>query len=360
MSNLEIENNKIILPENLNRYNVPNLLKKVKAEKIDRVDLINYEHLSSIDSAGVAFIDKIRLDYSGESPIKMVNMSTKIKAALKTFSSLDMPEIKKKERSSFFENLGELTYLFIYQLFYGLVLAADIFYWSIGGLLKKKGQRKGAFSQQSLQIGVDALPILTLLSFIIGLIIALQSAAQLKRFGANIYIADLIAISMVREMGPMMTAIIIAGRSGSAIAAEIATMKVTEEIDALKVMAINPVRYVVVPKLHAITICMPILVVYAIIVGIAGGLIIAVTYLELSVVSFIASVFDVLAFKDIFVSLIKSIFFAWVIVIIGSYYGFNVKGGAEGVGKATTKSVVASIFAVIVLDAIFSFLFLPQ
>ncbi|MBU0567119.1 ABC transporter permease, partial [bacterium] len=219
-------------------------------------------------------------------------------------------------------------------------------------------QRRGSTIAQSLLIGVDALGIIGLLSLIIGLILALQSAAQLRQFGASIFVADLIAISMVREMGPMMTAIIVAGRSGSSIAAEIATMKVTEEIDALKMMAINPIRYVVVPKLHAITICMPFLVVISTIIGIVGGLIIAVTYLDLSVISYFNEAIGVLSLKDVLVSLTKSIFFSWVIVIIASYYGFKVQGGAEGVGKATTASVVASIFAVIVLDALFSLIFL--
>ena len=212
--------------------------------------------------------------------------------------------------------------------------------------------------KQSLLIGVDALGIVGLLSLIIGLILALQSAAQLRQYGASIFVADLIAISMVREMGPIMTAIMIAGRSGSAIASEIATMQVTEEIDALKMMAINPVRYIVVPKVHAITICMPLLVTLSTIIGIFGGLIIATTYLDLSAVSYFTEIFKVLSLKDIMVGLSKSFAFAWVIVFIGSYYGFNVKGGAEGVGKATTLSVVASIFAIIVLDVIFSFMYL--
>ena len=156
----------------------------------------------------------------------------------------------------------------------------------------------------------------------------------------------------------MMTAIIIAGRSGSAIASEIATMQVTEEIDALKMMALNPIRYVVVPKFHAITIVMPILVAFSILVGEIGGCIIALGYLDISLETFVSRSIDIISIKDLIISFGKSIWFAWVIVIIGSYYGFQVKGGAEGVGKATTSSVVSSIFAVIVFDAIFSLLYL--
>jgi phospholipid/cholesterol/gamma-HCH transport system permease protein len=156
----------------------------------------------------------------------------------------------------------------------------------------------------------------------------------------------------------MMTAIILAGRSGSAIASEIATMKVTEELDALRMMAINPVRYVMVPKFSAITICMPFLVIWSTAIGILGGLVIAVFYLDLSVTAYMTEIFEVLTLKDILVGLSKSIIFAWVIVIIGSYFGLNVEGGAEGVGKVTTKSVVVSIFMVIFFDVIFSLLYL--
>jgi phospholipid/cholesterol/gamma-HCH transport system permease protein len=135
-------------------------------------------------------------------------------------------------------------------------------------------------------------------------------------------------------------------------------MKVTEEIDALKMMALNPIRYVVVPKFHAVTICMPILVLFSILIGVFGGLLIGVYYLELSVTSFVNSCLDVTAVKDILITMAKSIVFAWQIVIVGSHYGFQVNGGAEGVGKATTISVVISIFSVIIMDALFSLVYL--
>lgn len=199
---------------------------------------------------------------------------------------------------------------------------------------------------------------MALLSLIIGFILALQSGVQLKNFGASVFIADLLAITMVREMAPLITAIIVAGRSGSAIASEIATMQVTEEIDALKMMALNPIAYVVVPKFHAITIVMPILVMCSIVVSMLGGAFIAIGMLEIAPETFFSRAIDIIAIKDIFVTFGKSIWFAWVIVIIGSYYGFQVKGGAEGVGKATTAAVVSSIFAVILFDAVFSLLYL--
>lgn len=213
-------------------------------------------------------------------------------------------------------------------------------------------------TQQAFLLGSQALPIVALLSFIIGFILSLQSGVQLKNFGAGIFLADLLSITMVREMGPLITSIIVAGRSGSAIASEIATMQVTEELDALRMMALHPIKFIVVPKFHAITIVMPILVMFSILVSQIGGAIIAVGILDSPMETFITRSINILALKDIIISFSKSIWFAWVIVIVGSFYGFEVKGGAEGVGKATTSAVVTSIFAVIVFDAIFSLLYL--
>lgn len=317
--------------------------------------------VKKIDSSGVAFLDEIEENCAKKDIIISYNNSPKyVIEARKTFGSKDLGSEIIPETKGFFENVGGNFFAKIDAFFYGVFLASEIFYFSIVGIVNKKDQREGTFFQQALNMGVDALPIVGLLSLIIGVILALQAAAQLRQFGANIFVADLIAVSMVREMGPMMTAIIIAGRSGSAIASEIATMKVTEELDALKMMAINPLRYIVVPKFHAMTICMPLLVVFSIVIGIGGGLIVAMSYLDLSMYSYMDEVFKILSVQDLVISMSKSIFFSWVIVIIGSFYGFQVEGGAEGVGKATTFSVVASIFAIIVFDAIFSLAFLPK
>jgi phospholipid/cholesterol/gamma-HCH transport system permease protein len=196
-----------------------------------------------------------------------------------------------------------------------------------------------------------------LIVFLIGLVLALQSAYQLRRFGASIYMADLLAISLTREMGPLMTAIIVAGRSGASIAAEIATMQVSEEIDALRTMGLNPVRYVVVPKFQAITVTVPALTIYANVLGIFGGLVVAVLYLDIGATAFLGQVFDALVVKDVVTGLVKSLAFAWIIVLIAAHRGFAARGGAESVGLVTTASVVSSIFWVIVADAGFSLLF---
>jgi phospholipid/cholesterol/gamma-HCH transport system permease protein len=353
---MEYRSQSLFFDGELTKHTVPALndeFSKFKDQTILTLDLLK---ITKIDSAGIAFIDEI-LSQLKLNPNDALSMNEMVRTAYDTFTSVKLEAIKKEKKLDFFTQLGSESVNFLQSIKDGLYLIADISYWSFVGIFNKKGQRKGSVIQQALFIGVDALGIIALLSIILGLILALQSAAQLRQFGANIFVADLMGISMVTEMGPILTAIILAGRSGSSIASEIATMQVTEEIDALKMMAINPIRYIVVPKFHAITICIPLLVTASTLIGIFGGLIVAVTYLDLSATVFINRVFEILTLKDALIGLGKSYFFAWVIVIIGSYYGFNVKGGAEGVGKVTTQAVVASIFWIIILDAINSLIF---
>lgn len=356
---MQITNNILYLSGDVVFSTITGLQKELQALKGQSVHSIDLKQVSQIDSAGVAFIDECLLLFREADKLpSLVSVPEEMKASIEIFSSLKVPEVPKDKPMGFFESIGDRIVNATTEFIDALYLASDILYWSIIGVLNHKGQRKGSLVQQCTLIGLDALPIVSLLSFIIGAILSLQSAAQLRNFGANVYIADLLSISLVREMGPLITAIIVAGRSGSAIASEIATMQVTEEIDALKMMAINPLRYIVVPKFHAMTLCMPILVTFSIFVGMLGGLLVAVSYLDLSVVTFVTRSIDILVLKDVVVSLTKSTIFSWLIVIIGSHYGFHVRGGAEGVGRATTISVVASIFAVIVADAIFSLLYL--
>jgi phospholipid/cholesterol/gamma-HCH transport system permease protein len=320
--------------------------------------VIDLSGITDIDSAGVAFLDEIKSRFSAsDRTIEFCNIPAPIRQAIISFSLEQAAPVVSHERQGLFELMGEKAIQFKTKFIDLLYLTADIFYWSIVGIFQRKGQREGSFIQQSLVIGVNALQIVALLSFLIGLILALQSAAQLRQFGANIFVADLIGIAMLKEMGPLTTAIIIAGRSGSAIASEIATMVVTEEIDALKSMSLNPIRYVIVSKFHGITVTMPLLTILADLVGILGGLVIGVTYLQLSASTFFNELLTVLIVKDVLTGLFKSVVFAWIIVIVACYYGLRVSGGSEGVGKATTSSVVASIFFVIVADSILGLIF---
>ncbi len=357
MADYQIEKKVLRISGHLNKSTVARLFTKILKDKnYKEIDYISLKDLLDIDSSGVAMLDELIIRLPHQVPIR--DTSDLVKDTISVFQSISLPDNPKPRKAGIFEATGAAVISFSKELFEMLVLTSDIVYWSIVGLWNKRGQRKGSLIQQGVLIGVDALPIVALLSFIIGFIISLQSATQLKQFGANIFLANLIAISMVRELGPLVTAIIVAGRSGSAIASEIATMKVTEEIDALKMMALNPIRYVVVPKFHAVTFCMPLLVLFSILIGIFGGMLIGIYYLDLSLIAFLNACLDVTALKDIVISMAKSIVFAWQIVIVGSHYGFQVTGGAEGVGKATTIAVVISIFSVIVMDALFSLFYM--
>jgi phospholipid/cholesterol/gamma-HCH transport system permease protein len=352
---MKISEKTIYLEGNLDRFIIKQLSQEIQQKATEDFQAIDLSQVSKIDSAGVAFLDGLRRRSAAD--VKLLGTRPEISEAIETFSDLNLPATNQPPADNIFVKLGDALLNLWSAMIDVVYLLADIFFWSFVGVFDRKGQRKGSVIHQGLLIGADALGIIALLSFILGLILALQSAAQLRQFGANIFVADLMGISMVTEMGPILTSIILAGRTGSSIASEIATMKVTEEIDALKMMAINPIRYIVVPKFHAITICIPLLVTASTLIGIFGGLIVAVVYLDLSWISFVNRIFEVLTLKDVFVGLGKSFFFAWAIVIIGTYYGFNVQGGAEGVGKVTTQAVVAAIFWVIILDAINSIIF---
>lgn len=258
---------------------------------------------------------------------------------------------------NFLGSVGRQTNLMFAHFGRFALLTRDALYWSFVAPLRGKGLRWKSSVEQMVRIGYESIPIVCLIAFFIGLIIAMQSAYQLKQFGATIFTANLVAVSIIRELSPLLTAIIITGRSGSAITAEIGTMKVSEEIDALQVMGFNPLRFLVAPRTLAMLIMLPCLTVIADFVGVLGGYVIAMATLDFTSVRYIDQTILAIEFRDLFSGLVKSFFFALIIVNVGCYEGFNVTGGAEGVGKSTTKSVVTSIFLIIIADVIFTALF---
>ena len=202
--------------------------------------------------------------------------------------------------------------------------------------------------------GFHALPIVGLLSFLMGVVIAYQGAEQLRTFGANIYIVDLVGVSMLREISPLVTAILVAGRSGSAYTAQIGTMRVTEELDAMRTLGISPMNYLVLPRTLVLVLAVPLLTVYADIVGVLGGMMIAANQLGVSFTEFITRFEYAIALKHYIIGIIKAPVFAVIIALVGCYQGFQIRGGVDSVGQHTTISVVQSIFLVIVFDAFFS------
>jgi phospholipid/cholesterol/gamma-HCH transport system permease protein len=208
------------------------------------------------------------------------------------------------------------------------------------------------------QSGVKALPIVGLLSFLMGVVIAYQGSVQLRQFGANIYIADLVGHSMLRELAPLLTAILICGRTGSAYAAQIGTMKVREEVAALQTIGIPPVDVLVLPKLISLVIVLPLITVYADVLAIFGGMVMASSQLGISFSAFFFRLEESISYSTFMIGIAKAPLFAAIIAIVGCYQGFRVEGSAESVGRHTTISVVQSIFLVIVTDALFSILFI--
>jgi phospholipid/cholesterol/gamma-HCH transport system permease protein len=202
--------------------------------------------------------------------------------------------------------------------------------------------------------GVQALPIVALISFLLGLVIAFMSSLQLKQFGANIYVASLVSIAMVSELGPIMTAIVVAGRSGSAFAAEIGTMRISDEIDALFLMGFAPTHFLAVPRIVAAIIVVPLLTLFADVAAIAGGLVVGIFILDLTFSSYIAQTLKALNLFEIFWGLSKSVVFAAIVAWIGCLRGFQTRGGADAVGNAATSAVVTSIFFIILVDSIFA------
>ncbi len=205
--------------------------------------------------------------------------------------------------------------------------------------------------------GFEALPITGLLTFLMGVVIAYQGANQLQRFGANIFVVDLVGLSMLRELGPLLAAIIIAGRSGSAYTAQIGTMKVTEEIDALRTIGIGPPELLVLPKMLALVIALPLLTVFSDVSGVFGGMIMARAQLDISFDVFLHRLEDAISLSSFLVGFVKAPVFAAIIALVGCFQGFQVAGDAESVGRQTTVSVVQCIFLVIVADALFSIVF---
>jgi phospholipid/cholesterol/gamma-HCH transport system permease protein len=217
--------------------------------------------------------------------------------------------------------------------------------------------RLGRAMHQAMAVGVEALPIISLISFFVGLILALQGAYELRRLGALQLVAGAVAISMSRELGPLMTAIVVIGRSGSAFAAEIGTMKVNEEIDALETMALEPVHFLVAPKFLAMLLMMPCLTTWSDFMGVLGGALFGVTNAGFTLGTYLQATLDNLHTRDIMTGLIKSVMFALVITAVGCQEGFSTGLGSEQVGRSTTSAVVNSIFMVIMVDLVFTAIF---
>ena len=252
----------------------------------------------------------------------------------------------------FLVDLGRKVLSFLYFLGGLTNLAVQTVY-----LTFKPPYKYDRILEQAKKAGYDSFPIVSLVALFIGFIFALQTAYFMQRIGSEMYIASLVALTVVRELGPVITALIVAGRVGASNTAELGSMQVTEQIDALETLATNPVKYLVVPRFVALGVMLPVLTLYANIIGILGSYFICVIKLGITSSMYMHVTFSSLLYKDLFTGLFKSWIFGMLIALISCYEGFNVEGGAVGVGRATTRSVVFTFIMIIAADCFFTALF---
>ncbi|PKN10803.1 MAG: hypothetical protein CVU70_02130 [Deltaproteobacteria bacterium HGW-Deltaproteobacteria-5] len=342
--------------KNLNVF-TDDIKREISGKKTQSVN-IDFSEVCYLDSAAaLAFVQIERGSISQNIPCQLINLNDEAKGIFSVIHEealTQSPFHPEQSSDGFISQLGQAS----------LNLARDFvnFVTFIGELLvalaytlrHPKTLRGKDVLFYIRRAGVDGLPIVALIGLLMGLIMAFMSFLQFKQFGANIYVPALVSFAMVKELGPIMTAILVAGRSGSAFAAEIGTMVVNEEVDALQTMGFDPVRFLAIPKVLATVIVVPILTIYADLAGILGGMIIGITSLDLTVKTYLTQSMKTIQVFDVVTSLIKASVFAGLISAIGCQRGFQVRSGAQDVGKYTTSAVVAAIFLIVLTDSIFA------
>lgn len=320
-----------------------------------RVDLSGLERL---DSNGCAWL--IRAVRSGRAAGGTVTLTG---AAGGTAELLDLmrsnfePLPPPPPRPGFLERLGEKTLAARNEARQAVSLVVDALYWSFIAPLEGRGVRWKGLLDEIQAMGSSAIGIVCLINFLLGLVIAMLSAVQLRLFGMEILVASGVVIGFARELAAVMTGIVVSARTGAAVTAELATMQVSEEIDALKGMGLSVSRFLVAPKILAILVSMPILTIFGFISGVAGGFVLGIFSLGFTFDRWWRQTAQAVSLGDLSQGLVKSFFFALIIVLVGCHNGLRVRGGASEVGKATTRAVVMDIFLIIVADMFFATIF---
>jgi len=354
----------LLFSGSLTLYTISNLQKQIDSIDMSNVKSIvmDLNALSYIDSAAAIFIVKCEESHNKKDMKTILSCSNQ--KILSTLELVKMQRIttnledaiaKKKQNilKTNFKKLNNFTQgVHSFMNFFGKLVMTQLLYFT-----SFKSIRFKEIAFEINESAIKALGIVALTSFLIGLVVAYQSAFQLKTYGANIFIVDMLGISILRELAPLITAIVIAGRSGSAFTAQIGAMKITQELDAMKTMGFDPYTFLVMPRIIALMITMPILIFVADIMGIIGGMIVANSDLGITTELFLERFREVVSVKHFFIGILKGPFFAFLIASIGIYRGLVVKDDTQSIGLNTTKSVVESIFAVIVCDALFSIAF---
>ena len=310
------------------------------------------------DDYGALLLLRIRAEATAlKIPFKLLHTNPQIDQILNLIrfeEDQSCPPTALKKPPNIFVRLGDEAIRQIFNIRYMISFLGSAMICFVNVLVKPRILRLNDTIVHMQKTGVDALPIVALISFLMGFIMAFVSSLQLRQFGASIYVASIVALAMVSELGPIMTAIIVAGRSGSAYAAEIGTMRISDEIDALFTMGFSPTLFLAIPRILAAMIVMPILVLFSDLFAILGGLLISVSMLDLSINTYFTQTLSSLDLTEFIWGGSKSIVFAAVIAWVGCLRGFQVRGGAAQVGNAATSSVVSSIFFIILIDSIFA------
>jgi phospholipid/cholesterol/gamma-HCH transport system permease protein len=320
--------------------------------------IIDLARVTAIDDYGVLVVSELRdLIEENGGFFTIRHASLEIQQNIKQFDFKKVSEViplKGRTTLNFFVRTGDVFLDRLFNLRYMVSFLGSVTLALIHVLLHPRSLRISDTISLMEKTGVSALPIVGLINFLLGLVIAFMSSLQLEQFGANIYVASLVAIAMVSELAPIMTAIVVAGRSGSAFAAEIGTMRISEEIDALYLMGFAPTLFLAVPRLFAAIIVLPLLTLFADIFGIFGGLVIGFLLLDLTINAYITQTLEALTLFEVLWGLSKSVVFAATIAWVGCLRGFQTRGGPDAVGNAATSAVVTSIFLIILFDSIFA------
>jgi len=346
----------------LNLYSLNTYQKQIDEINLQNVNqvTINLDKIIYFDTAASIFIYKLKNKLNQQNidfKLLCTNKETLNVLELVENSKKKSTKIEHKRKNTYLQKIGKNTYKNYLGFMSFMAFLGELFLTKIQYLTNFKKIRFKEIAFEINESGVKALGIVALTSFLIGLVIAYQSAFQLKIYGANIFIVDMLGISIFRELAPIITAIVIAGRSGSAFTAQIGAMKITEELDAMRTMGFDPYKFLVAPRIIALMIILPLLIFIADIMGVIGGMIVANIDLGITTDLFLDRFIEVISLKHFIIGIVKGPFFAFLIASIGIYRGLKVKDDTQSIGFNTTKSVVESIFAVIVCDAIFSIIF---
>ena len=324
--------------------------------------VLDLSGVTRLDTVGAWLVHRTQEDLAaGGATVRVEGVSDDQKGLLEAVSRVERNEpIKHPDRNILYElalRTGKATYHFRDEAVALLSFLGMLVVKSIATLLRPSRIRVTALAHNIEATGLNAMPIVGLLSFLIGVVLAYQGADQLSRFGAQIFVVNLLGVSVLRELGVLMTAIIVAGRSGSAFTAQIGTMQVNQEVDAMETLGLDPIEVLVIPRVFALAITLPLLSFYASMMAIFGGAFMSYFVLNISFVQFLTQFQAAIGAGTFWVGMVKAPVFAFTIAMVGCYEGLKVSGSAESVGRLTTQSVVVSIFLVIVLDALFSILF---